>query len=210
MNAVPPSEPGVAAVSTCDIVLAGFGGQGILLAGRLLAHAAMRDGLNVLVHNYYEGFVRGGVSECTVVLSRDEIDSPVRDRPVVVAALDGRAQEAWPEKVRAGGLLLRNVSLSSGAVHREDIRVVDLPASELASEAGSAMAVSMVVVGALARITRAYDLEGCVAALGDVVPAHRSALIDINAGALRRGAAYADEHELAERPRTAAVLRPGA
>jgi 2-oxoglutarate ferredoxin oxidoreductase subunit gamma len=191
MSAVAPSSLPSSPRGIQEVVLAGFGGQGILLAGRLLASAAMRRGLNVLVHNYYEGFVRGGVSECTVALSTENIDSPVRPHPAIVAALDRRALASWIERVRAGGLLIRNRSVANSVVSRTDIEVFDMPASELAAEAGSPMSVSMTVVGALASLTGWFTLENCIAALDEVVPAHRRNLLAINEGALRRGASFA-------------------
>ena len=185
------SDPRSLSLATVqEVVLAGFGGQGVQLAGRLLATAAMRLGLNVLVHNYYEGFVRGGVSECTVALCMGEIDSPVRPNPTVVAALDDRALESWQTRVRPNGLLVRNHPGVSGAVGRSDLRVIDIPASELAAAVGNPMTVSMVVVGALAPLTGWFTLETCKLALEEVVPAHRRNLIAVNAAALERGASF--------------------
>lgn len=173
------------------MVLAGFGGQGILLAGRLLASAAMRCGLNVLVHNYYEGFVRGGVSECTVALSTGSIDSPVRPHPAIVAALDSRALVAWRDRVRPGGLMICNRSVAKGAIGRADLVVFDMPASELAAAVGNPMSVSMTVVGALAALTRWFTLDDCISALDEVVPSHRRSLLAVNEAALRHGASFA-------------------
>ena len=190
MNAVLSSDLS----GTQEVVLAGFGGQGILLAGRLLASAAMRRGLNVLVHNYYEGFVRGGVSECTVAVATGNIDSPVRSHPAIVAALDRRALATWSERVRPGGLLIRNRSVVDGEMGRVDIEAFDVPASELAATAGSPMSVSMTVVGALASLTGWFTLEDCIAALDEVVPPHRHNLIAVNAQALRLGASFAAEN----------------
>jgi 2-oxoglutarate ferredoxin oxidoreductase subunit gamma len=178
-------------VQTNEVLLAGFGGQGLLLAGQLLAHAAMARGLEVLVHNYYEGFVRGGVSECTVVLSHGPIGSPVRRFPKVCAALDDRAAATWMPRVRSGGLLLRN--RTSGAHGRGDIRIIDLPATDIALALGNAMTVSMVALGAIVALTKWVDLEACVSALCDVVPARRHALIGLNETALRAGAAAISE-----------------
>lgn len=184
-------DSGAVADPPPEVVLAGFGGQGILLAGRLLAGAALRAGLNVLVHSYYEGFVRGGVSECTVVLARGEIDSPVRRHPAVIAALDGRAVADWAPRARSGGLLLWNSALVDAPPERDDVQGFPLPASALAGEIGNAQCVSMVAVGALAVLTRVCSVDDCVAALPDVVPPSRKAMVAVNEAALRRGAAFA-------------------
>ncbi len=179
--------------SAQDLVLAGFGGQGVLLAGRLLGNAVLRSGLNVQVNNFYQGFVRGGVSECTIVMSVNEIDAPA-SRPDVVAVLDNRAAQSWTDRVRPGGLLIRNSSLIGDTAWRDDVNIFDIPLSDIASAVGNSMCASMVVVGALAPLTGAYLVEDCLDALSDVVPSHRKGLIDMNREALLRGAAFAAEH----------------
>lgn len=177
--------------STIDILLAGFGGQGILLAGRVLAGAAMRAGRNVLVHNYYEGFVRGGVSECTVVIASGEIGSPVRSRPMVIATLDARALANWGARTDPEGMLLVNASLISDAPRPSGRTVHEIPATELATSVGNPMGASLAMVGAVAEITGAVTLEDCMAALEEAMPAHRRAHLDKNLAALRRGAGFA-------------------
>jgi 2-oxoglutarate ferredoxin oxidoreductase subunit gamma len=189
MNARPP----LLSPSETELLLAGFGGQGLLLAGQLLAHAAMACGLEVLVHNYYEGFVRGGGSECTVVLSGEAVGSPIPRHPRICAALDARAAATWTGRVRPGGLLLRNGA--EGPRDRSDIRIVDLPVTEIAQSVGNVMTVSMVALGALVTLTRPVPLEACVAALGTVIPARRRAMIGVNEQALRAGAAAAERVE---------------
>jgi 2-oxoglutarate ferredoxin oxidoreductase subunit gamma len=180
-----------------DVVLAGFGGQGILLAGRLLGNVVVRNGLNVLVQNFYQGFVRGGISECTIVISVDEIDAPA-SKPEVVAVLDQRAAQSWTDKVCRGGLLMRNSSVIDAPVSRDDVNVVDIPVTDLANEVGSIMCASMVALGALAPLTGAYAVEDCLQALRDVLPPHRQNLIEMNRAALVRGAAFAREHYTGE------------
>ncbi len=177
--------------STLDILLAGFGGQGILLAGRVLAGAAMRAGRTVLVNNYYEGFVRGGVSECTVVIASAEIGSPVRSRPMVVAALDARALANWGARTDPKGMLLVNTSLIGDAPRPSDRTVHEIPATELATSVGNAMGASLAMVGALAALTGAVTIEDCIAALEEAMPAHRRAHLAKNVAALQRGEAYA-------------------
>jgi 2-oxoglutarate ferredoxin oxidoreductase subunit gamma len=169
-----------------EVLLAGFGGQGLLLAGQLLAHAAMASGYEVLVHNYYEGFVRGGVSECTIVISTSPVGSPVRRHPRICAALDERAERQWTDRIPPGGLLLRNGPASPAL--RADIQVVDLPATELAQAVGNAMTVSMVALGALVTLTRLVPLDACIEALAQVLPARRQAMVPVNETALRAGA----------------------
>jgi len=174
-----------------DILLAGFGGQGILLAGRVLAGAALRAGRNVLVNNYYEGFVRGGISECTIVIASGEIGSPVRSRPMVVAALDARAVANWGAKTDPRGMLLVNVSLIGDVLRPADRTVHAIPATELATSVGNPMGASLAMVGALASLTGAVALTDCTDALEEAMPAHRRAHLEKNLAALRRGAAFA-------------------
>ena len=129
------------------------------------------------------------MSECTIVISEHEIDAPA-PKPDVTAVLDIRAAKAWTDKVRPGGLLMRNCSLITDEVCRDDIDVFEIPISDIATEVGNLMCSSMVAVGALASLTGAFRIEDCLEALSDVVPTHRKSLMELNRQALIRGASF--------------------
>jgi 2-oxoglutarate ferredoxin oxidoreductase subunit gamma len=132
-----------------ELILAGFGGQGVLLIGKLLAYAGMKAGLEVTWMPAYGPEMRGGTCNCTVVLSDHQVGSPVTNRPHAAVVLNLQSIDKFEALVRPGGILVVNTSLINRPVIRTDLIVVPVPANQIANDAGSAKAANMVALGAL-------------------------------------------------------------
>ncbi len=175
-----------------DVFISGFGGQGILLAGQLLAEAAMEKGLNVTFFPSYGVEMRGGTARCTVVLSDEEIGSPIVDSPMCVIAMNQPSLLRFQEVLLEGGLLIVNSSLARVEdITRNGIRVHQVPMSELALELGNARLTNMVALGAYAQLSGAIGAEELGEALGSVISSRNQALIPLNRKAILEGARYA-------------------
>ncbi|MFP5239915.1 MAG: 2-oxoacid:acceptor oxidoreductase family protein [Acidobacteriota bacterium] len=171
-----------------DVIIAGFGGQGVVLAGTLLAYAAMEHGLNVTFMPVYGPEMRGGTANCTVVLSDEEIGSPIIRRPQNVVALNRPSLEKFQLQLADGGTVVVNSSLADPALaDAARIRVVGVPCNDIAEKVGNARMVNMVAMGAFVKATGALPLERLKQALSHVVPGHYSHLIPKNAEALQAG-----------------------
>jgi 2-oxoglutarate ferredoxin oxidoreductase subunit gamma len=177
-----------------DVFISGFGGQGILLAGQLLAEAGMEKGLNVTFFPSYGVEMRGGTARCTVVLSDQEIGSPIVDDPLCVIAMNQPSLLRYMESVGEGGLLVVNSSLAKVEdATRDGIRIYSIPMSELAIELGNARLANMVALGAFARLSGSIEPEDVAGALEAVISQRNRGLIPLNEKAILEGAKYARE-----------------
>ncbi|MDW7710147.1 MAG: 2-oxoacid:acceptor oxidoreductase family protein [Deferrisomatales bacterium] len=175
-----------------DTILAGFGGQGILMIGNLLAVAGLRKGLRATYFPSYGVEMRGGTANCTVTLASQEIGSPVTQTPLGLIAMNEPSAVKFGPRVRPGGVAVVNASLiSAGAVPREDIRVLRVPCNEAALELGDGRLASMVALGAYVGATRVVGFEHLQEALPEVLPEKHHKLIPSNLRALEVGAEWA-------------------
>lgn len=175
-----------------ELVMSGVGGQGILLATDLLAEAACEAGLYVTHMSRFAGAIRGGASDCFVVVGDTPIEGvPIFLDPWSVVIMHPRAARELLQGVKPGGLAVRNKSLVEVSEHRSDIQVLDIPASDMASQLGSVLAASMVALGAYVALTKVVPLETVTRALTKVLPPHRSKLITLDAKAIEAGARFA-------------------
>ena len=175
-----------------DVIMAGFGGQGVLLIGNLLAYAGMREKLQVTYIPVYGVEMRGGTANCTVVLSDEEIGSPIINRPKSLIVMNRPSLDKFQPKLAAGGIQIVNSSLVDAALVEGGGRITSVlvPANELAEKVGNARAVNTVMLGAYVAATgmvRLSTVEDCLAA---VMPAK---IVGINVTALRAGAEYATQ-----------------
>jgi len=177
---------------TEGIFIAGFGGQGILLAGRLLCLAAMAEGKFVSHIPSYGAEIRGGTANCSVVVSDEQIASPLVPHPGVCIALNTPSLAKFGPIVQAGGLLIWNSSLCEAPMGIGGIECLAVPANELAEAAGSYKAANMVALGALlARRPLVASFAAVEAALDQAVSARHRELNEVNRKALRKGYAAA-------------------
>jgi len=175
-----------------DVIIAGFGGQGVLFAGQLLAHAALDAGLETTWYPSYGPEMRGGTANCTVVISDEPIGSPVVGAPGAVIALNLPSLDRYESLLRPGGLLLVNTSLVDRAVARDDVEVIAIPADDVAAELGNPRLTNMVLIGALMQRSGVLTLEQLRGTLERVLPERHQHLLGANAAALARGAEPAD------------------
>ncbi len=170
------------------IFIAGFGGQGVILAGKIICLAAMSEGKHVSHIPSYGAEMRGGTANCSVVVSDAEIASPLVPRPSVCIVLNTPSLIKFQPIVREGGLLIWNRSLIDVTPDRADIELLPVAANEIAEAAGSYKAANMVALGALLKKRPSIaSLEALVACLDQAVSARHRELNAINRHALARG-----------------------
>jgi 2-oxoglutarate ferredoxin oxidoreductase subunit gamma len=176
-----------------EIVISGFGGQGALFAGQLLAYAAMDAGLQVTWIPSYGPEMRGGTAHCTVIISKDEIGSPLVRNPSAVIAMNRPSLEKYEPLVKPGGVLIVNSSLCPQRPTRTDIQVVEIPANAVAEEIGpgARSVANLVLTGALLAVTQVLPVDVVETALINHLPQRHRELLDLNRHALRQGAALA-------------------
>jgi 2-oxoglutarate ferredoxin oxidoreductase subunit gamma len=175
-----------------EIILAGFGGQGVLLIGKLLAYTAMKAGREVTWLPAYGPEMRGGTCNCTVVLSDRPIGSPISKSPHGLIALNLPSLDKFEGAVRSGGVIVVNTSLINRIPRRTDVMVVAVPANEMAIECGSAKATNMVALGAYLGASGVAELEQMKAIVAESFAA-KPALVTVNHEALSRGFALGQE-----------------
>jgi len=178
-----------------EVIISGFGGQGTLFAGQLLAYAAMDSGRHVTWIPSYGPEMRGGKARCTVVVSDDEIGAPVVRRPSAAVVLNIPSMEAFEPAVKPGGALVVNTSLIPTRSERDDIRAVHLPASQLASDMGDVRLANVICLGALVALTDVVQLDDVASALDAHLPERHRDLLGANREALKRGFALATADE---------------
>jgi 2-oxoglutarate ferredoxin oxidoreductase subunit gamma len=171
-----------------EVIMAGTGGQGIMIMGQLLAYAAMQADRHVVWFPSYGPEARGGTADCTVIISSDEIGSPITACPDTLVGMHQFMFNRFQPSVKPGGTLVVNTSLIDPAAIRTDCNVISLDANEIAEEIGNVRAANMVILGAYAGATGAVSVDVLIAALPEVLPPHRHKLIPLNEQALRRGA----------------------
>lgn len=175
-----------------SIIVSGFGGQGALFAGQLIAYAAMDSGLQVTWIPSYGPEMRGGTAHCTVIVSDEPIGAPLVDRPDIAVVLNLPSFEKYEPLVRPGGLLAVNSSIVGKRSSRSDIDCIYVPGNDLAQELGSEKMMNMAMVGAMLARRPVLTLEGLAKALRDHLPASKGHLLDSNLQLLRRGYAVGD------------------
>ena len=176
-----------------ELIIAGFGGQGIILAGRLLAQAAMRAEYEVTYMRSYGAEVRGGTANCTIVISDEPIACPLVTSPGSLIVMNNASLSRFGPSLKAGGLLVVNSSLVEQPPQPTDTtEILSVPANELAVELGSMKAANMVTLGAYLRRRGILTVEGVADCLPHVLPEHHRKTIPLNTAALQRGAEFAE------------------
>lgn len=173
-----------------SIVLAGFGGQGILSSGRIVATAALLEGREVSWFPSYGPEMRGGTANCSVVISDDVIGSPVVNEPDVLIALNGPSLEKFAGLVKPGGLIIVDQTLVQQTPQREDVRFFAIPASEIASDLGNMAFATVILLGCLSRNSDCMGRDAFEKALYEVLPDRHHHLIPAEMSAFDQGAAY--------------------
>ena len=174
-----------------EIIISGFGGQGTLFAGQLLAYAAMDSGYHVTWIPSYGPEMRGGKARCTVIVSGAEIGSPLVRRPSAAIVLNIPSMEAFEPAVKPGGVLVVNSSLVPQKSGRDDIHIIYIPATDIAIGLGNARLANVICLAALVTATGVVSLEAVKRALNDHLPERHRRLLELNNEAMDKGAALA-------------------
>jgi 2-oxoglutarate ferredoxin oxidoreductase subunit gamma len=170
-----------------SIIIAGFGGQGVLFAGQVLAYAGMDTGRHVTWIPSYGPEMRGGTANCTVIIGDEPIGAPLVARPDVAIVLNQPSYDKYEPLVKPGGLLVVNSDIVEVESDRGDIEAVYVPANTIAEEQGSSKMLNMAVLGAMLAHRPVLELEIVEQALADHLPADKAHLIEANYRVLRRG-----------------------
>jgi 2-oxoglutarate ferredoxin oxidoreductase subunit gamma len=172
-----------------EVLLTGIGGQGIQLASQVLAEAALDEGRDVQLFGAYGGMMRGGNTEATLVLSDGSIEAPPTAGSAWAAlVMHHEYAEAVLHRIRVGGVVLVNTSVWAGPTDRSCFEVVEVPATDRATEAGNVLTATMVMLGALAALTNLVSLDALVRAVTRCVPPYRRQHVEASALALAAGA----------------------
>jgi 2-oxoglutarate ferredoxin oxidoreductase subunit gamma len=172
-------------------VFAGFGGQGVLMMGYVLAFSAMRDGLYVTYLPSYGAEVRGGTANCTVVVSDEEIASPVTSSPDFAVVLNKPSMMKYQGLMTSGGMMILNSSLVDVDPSRKDLDVIKIPANDIAAELGSDRTLNMIMLGAFLAKTKISSVDSVMNGLGEIVKGKKASVMELNRKGLEKGAAYA-------------------
>ncbi|MBK8988964.1 MAG: 2-oxoacid:acceptor oxidoreductase family protein [Chloroflexi bacterium] len=170
-----------------SIIIAGFGGQGVLFAGQLLAYAGMENNLHVTWIPSYGPEMRGGTANCTVIISDEPVGAPIVANPDVAIVLNLPSLEKYEPMVKPGGLLVVNSSLINEAVTRTDIEVAYVPANDIANELGSAKMMNMATLGALLARRPILTLEQLMQTLDAHLPSSKAHLLAANKLVVQKG-----------------------
>ena len=173
-----------------DSIIAGFGGQGVMLIGNLLAYSGMNAGLNVTYIPVYGPEMRGGTANCTVVLSDDEIGSPIIRSPHSLIIMNRPSLDKFQPMLMDDGIQIVNSSLvDAELVDNERIKSYMVPCNDIADKLGNTRMANMVALGAFIKATGIMDIQAVIDSLENVISAHYHHLIPKNAEALKEGAA---------------------
>ena len=174
---------------TQQIICAGFGGQGVMMMGQVLAYAGMTEGKHVTWLPSYGPEMRGGTANCSVIISDDPVGAPVVTEPDIAFVMNKPSLDKFAEKVVPGGCLFVNASLIDETCERADIDVYYIPAGELAAKAGSGKTANVAALGAYLSAKGAVTREGIIAGIKKVLGETKAALLPMNKRALELGGA---------------------
>ncbi|MGI5819427.1 MAG: 2-oxoacid:acceptor oxidoreductase family protein [Armatimonadota bacterium] len=174
-----------------ELFMAGIGGQGVNLAGQLIARAGMGRDLNVSWVPIYSPEVRGGSSTCTIVLTDGRVGSPIYDQPSSMVLMDPTAVRSFAGRIVEGGLLVVNSSLARETPRCDGCRLIEVPANAIAAEIGNDRTVNMALIGAWAAGTEILSVADVARALREMLPERHHVHMPDNEAALERGAQIA-------------------
>ena len=171
-------------------VIAGFGGQGLLFAGKFLAYAGLLENREVSWLPSYGPEMRGGTANCNVILSDNPIGSPIVSKPNVLMVMNGPSLDKYENSVYIGGRAFVDSTLVKRKIVRDDIYGIYVPATQMADDMGISGLANMILIGSIIRQTKCIKEETIVEALKKVIPASKANLFDANYKAVRAGLDY--------------------
>jgi 2-oxoglutarate ferredoxin oxidoreductase subunit gamma len=175
-------------MSTRQILIAGFGGQGILFAGKFLAYKGLMEDKQFSWLPSYGPEMRGGTASCSVIISDEPVGSPIVSTPNLLVAMNLPSLDKYESTVAPGGTIIVDSTLIERKVARDDVNVVYIPATGLASENGMPTLANMIIVGKILKIYDEFNAEGVNAARGKVISARHQDMLQFNLKAMELGA----------------------
>lgn len=175
-------------MSATQMLIAGFGGQGILFTGKFLAYKGLVEGKEVSWLPSYGPEMRGGTASCSVILSDEPVGSPIVSTPDVLVAMNLPSLDKYEDTVAPGGIIIVDSTLIERKVNRDDVTVYYVPATKLASDNDMPTLANMIIAGKLLKATDGFTEEGVDAALKKVISAKRADMLDVNKKAMQIGA----------------------
>ncbi len=170
-----------------QIVIAGFGGQGLLFAGKVLAYAALTEQRELSWLPSYGPEMRGGTANCNVIISDSPVGSPIVQNPNVLMVMNTPSLDKYEKSVAPGGKIFVDSTLISRKVEREDVEVFYIPATKMASDMGMPTLANMILLGAIVKATGCITDEGMLAGLNKIIPAKKANLLDANLKCIQAG-----------------------
>ena len=177
-------------MKTTQILIAGFGGQGILFSGKFLAYKGLMEDLQVSWLPSYGPEMRGGTANCNVILSDDPVGSPIVTTPDVLIAMNLPSLQKYVNSVARGGQIYVDSSLIDAKVERDDVEVFYIPATQMAKDAGIATLANMIILGHLLKNNGNMSFDGVEEVVEKLVPPKKAALKELNMKALTLGKDY--------------------
>ncbi len=172
---------------THEIICAGFGGQGVMLIGQIIAYGGMIEGKSVSWFPSYGPEMRGGTANCSVVVSEKQVGSPIVSEPDGIIAMNRPSLEKFLSAVKPGGTIIYNSSLIDLIPERSGVKILPVPANDIAAELGNDKVANMVALGTYLGLTKVISLPSVEEALKKVLPPRRHKLIPLNIQALQKG-----------------------
>ena len=170
-----------------NMIFSGFGGQGVLLAGQLVAEAGMKNDKNVSWMPSYGPEMRGGAANCSVIVSDDAIGAPIIANPDILVAMNKPSLDLFQDKVKPGGYLIYNSSLIKETPSRSDITIIPLPANDIANELGVAKVGNMPILGVIIKITDFFTINDIEEVMFKKFGESKKELINLNMKAVEMG-----------------------
>ncbi len=177
-------------MKTTQILIAGFGGQGILFSGKFLAYKGLMEDYQVSWLPSYGPEMRGGTANCNVIISESPVGSPIITTPDVLIAMNTPSLQKYVNTVVSGGQIYVDSSLIDVKVERDDVEVFYIPATQMAKDAGITTLANMIIVGHLLENNPELSFEGTSEVVEKLVPAKKAALKELNMKALNMGMTY--------------------
>lgn len=175
---------------TTEILIAGFGGQGVLFAGKFLAYKGLTEGKQLSWLPSYGPEMRGGTANCNVIISDTPVGSPIVSKPDVLMVMNLPSLDKYEDTAVSGAKLFIDSTLIERKVKREDVTAFYIPATKMAQDAGIPTLANMIIVGKMIKETGVVSYDGVVDALKKVVSAKHADLLDVNLKALEAGYNY--------------------
>lgn len=171
----------------CEMIYAGFGGQGVMLMGQIMAYSGMMEDKQVSWIPAYGPEMRGGTANCSVIIGDEQVGTPIVTEPDVVVAMNLPSLDKFEPVLKKGGALLINSSLIDRAPRRTDVKTYLIPCNEIAKELGNPKVANMVMVGAIVAASGAVDIESVLKVLAKKVFKNKPEVLPINSQAIHRG-----------------------